>query len=67
MHKEGDEVHLETDEARSGDTPGVVRYVLVIGLGLAILVLSVVWISEAISLQPSDGDPVTTEERALGG
>jgi len=67
MHREGDEVHLDTVEARGGDTPGVVRYVLIIGLGLAILVLSIVWISAAISLQPANGDPVTAEEYALGG
>jgi hypothetical protein len=67
MHREGEEVHLDTVEARGGDTPGIVRYVLLIGLGLAILVLSIVWISAAISLQPANGDPVTAEEHALGG
>lgn len=67
MKKIGDETHLDTDEARGGSTPHIVRYVLVIGLLLAILALSAVWISRAIYERPAQGDPVTAEEHALGG
>jgi len=67
MYKNGDEVHLNTVEARGGDTTGVMRYVLLASLALAIAILSFVWITGAISLKPSGGDPVTAEEHALGG
>ena len=48
MHREGEEVHIETDEARGGSTPGVMRYVLVISLVLAIGAMSLVWIIGAL-------------------
>ena len=53
MHREGEEIHVSTDEARGGSTPGIMRYVLVIGLVLAIGVLSLVWINGA--LKSGDG------------
>jgi len=65
MYKDGEESHFKVDEARGAATPGVMRYVLIISLGLAILVLSAIWISGAVSLMPKDGDPVTAEENAL--
>lgn len=49
MERQGDEVHIKTDEARGGSTPQIVRYVLAISLVLAILALSLVWISGALS------------------
>lgn len=39
------ERHLETDEARSAVTHHNVRYVLAISLLLAIMILSVIWIT----------------------
>jgi hypothetical protein len=53
MHLEGEEIHVSTDEARGGSTPGVMRYVLVISLLLAIGVMSLVWITGA--LKSGDG------------
>ena len=47
MERHGDEVHIETDEVRSGSTPHIVRYVLVISLFLAIAALSLIWITGA--------------------
>lgn len=67
MHRNGDEVHLDMQEARSGDTPHIVRYVLAISLLLAILALSAIWITGAVSQRPAQGHPVTAEEHALGG
>ncbi|MCB2050308.1 MAG: hypothetical protein KDE63_02655 [Novosphingobium sp.] len=67
MKKVGEETHLDTDEARGGSTPHIVRYVLVVGLVLAVLALSAIWISRALYEQPAHGDPVTAEEHALGG
>ena len=40
MQRVGDEVHLDEDEARSGSTPHIVRYVLLASLVLAILAMS---------------------------
>ncbi len=48
MHREGEEVHIETDEARGGSTPGIMRYALAIGLLVAIGLLSLVWITGAL-------------------
>ena len=68
MQKIDDEIHMETREARAGDTPGVMRYVLAIGLLLAILVLSIIWMTGALSLRPpGPSDTATAEEQALGG
>ena len=67
MRRLGDEVHLDADEARSGSTPHIVRYVLMASLLLAILALSAIWITRAVSERPAEGWPVTAEEHALGG
>ena len=49
MEKHGDEVHIETNDARGGSTPHIVRYVLVISLLLAIGFLSITWITGALA------------------
>jgi len=62
MERHGEEVHLDTTEARSGDTPNVVRYVLIIGLILAILALSAIWITGAATSPQGDRTgPVTNQ------
>ena len=66
MERIGDEVHIGTDEVRSAATPHIVRYVLAVSLLLAILAMSAIWITGALSLQPHS-EPVTAEEHALGG
>lgn len=43
------ETHIETNEARSGTTPHIVRYVLAIGLTLAIVALSAIWMTGAFA------------------
>jgi hypothetical protein len=60
MERQGDEVHIETDEARGGSTPHIVRYVLVISLVLAVLALSLIWITGAVS-RDTYPDPVASE------
>ncbi len=55
MERHGDEVHIETDEARGGSTPHIVRYVLVISLFLAIAALSLIWITGALESNPPNG------------
>ena len=49
MHREGQETHLEAEEARAGEATGVMRYVLGISLALAVVALSIVWIIPALS------------------
>ncbi len=60
MERHGEELEVTTTEARGGDTPHIVRYVLVISLLLAIAALSLVWIlGAATSDQPERNGPVT--------
>jgi hypothetical protein len=62
MERQGDEIHVQTDEARSGSTPHIVRYVLVIGLVLAIVALSAIWMTGAANApQDRPGDGVTNQ------
>jgi len=51
MERQGDEVHVTTDEARGGSTPHIVRYVLMISLSLAILAMSIIWITGALTMR----------------
>ena len=67
MKRIGEEIHVDVDEARSGQTLHVMRYVLGISLLLASVALSVIWISAALSQRASHGWPVTAEQHALGG
>ena len=49
MHKEGDEIHIDEQEASGGSKEGVVRWVLAGGLILAVLLMSIVWIIPAMT------------------
>lgn len=49
MIKHGDEVEMNSEEASGGQQRGIVRYVLVISTGLAIVALSAIWITGALS------------------
>ena len=49
MAVDGEEVHIDTDEARGGSTPNRVRWILGISLLGAIVLLSAVWIFGAAS------------------
>ena len=49
MKRNGDQVELTTEEASGGTRPRVMRYVLAISLILAIVLLSAVWITGAVS------------------
>lgn len=44
-----EETHIEKTDARAGRTTGHMRYVLGIGLVLAIIAMSLVWIIPALS------------------
>ena len=49
MEKHGNEIHIETNQARAGTTPHVVRWVLAISLALAVIAMSAVWIVPALT------------------
>jgi hypothetical protein len=55
MDSRDEKVHLEKEEARAGSTPGVVRYVLLISLVLAIAALSLIWIVGAVKAPDDTG------------
>jgi hypothetical protein len=61
METQGQEVHLDKEEARSGETSGVVRYVLLISLVLAIVAMAVVWMTGALTT-PDTGGHADTEK-----
>jgi hypothetical protein len=62
MERQGDEVHIDTTEARSGSTPHIVRYVLAISLFLAIAAMTIIWVTGALSSpQGSREGPVTNQ------
>jgi hypothetical protein len=62
MERHGDEVHVQTDEARGGSTPHIVRYVLLISLALVIVALSAVWMTGAWNApQDRAGDGITNQ------
>jgi len=62
MERRGDEIHLETEEARSGEMSNVVRYVLIIALVLAIAALSIIWITGAATSPQGDRTGVVTNQ-----
>lgn len=51
MEWRGEELHVDTEEARGGSTPHIARYVLVISIALAIILLSATWITGALSVE----------------
>jgi hypothetical protein len=62
MERQGDEVHLSEEEGRGGSTPGIVRYILIISLALAIGALSAIWMVGAWnSPQGSHGAEVSNQ------
>lgn len=62
MERHGDEVHINTEDARSGSTPHIVRYMLLIGLVLAIGALSAIWITGALNAPQGDRNGVVTNQ-----
>ena len=55
MRDENGELHAETDEARAGSTPGIVRWILLVGLFAAIALLSIIWITGAATQSEEEG------------
>ncbi|MBP6031033.1 MAG: hypothetical protein KA533_06350 [Sphingobium sp.] len=60
------QIHETTDDARSGETPRIVRYVLAFSLALAILALSAIWITGAFnSPEVTEADTLNTQTEAM--
>ena len=49
MHNEGQEIHVSDTEASGGSKEGVVRWILLVGLLLAVVFLSLIWIVPALT------------------
>ncbi len=49
MHREGEEVHISTEEARGAETGTGLRYMLGFGLALVIIAMSAIWITGALT------------------
>jgi hypothetical protein len=56
MHSDGDEIHVSEEEASGGSKEGVVRWVLVVGLLIAVVALSAIWITGAAFRDDPDAD-----------
>ncbi|MXP29773.1 hypothetical protein GRI58_13240 [Porphyrobacter algicida] len=62
MHTEGETTHVNETEASGGSKEGVVRWVLGIGLLLAIVLLSIIWISGSASKNGAVGDESVSDK-----
>ncbi len=60
MIRHGEEVEMSGEEASGGQKRGIVRYVLLISMGLAILALSIIWITGAAT-GPENAPPNPAE------
>ena len=60
MEKRGDEIHITDTEANAGETSGHMRWVLGIGLVLAIAVLSLIWITGALTQGDEEEEATAT-------
>lgn len=63
MHKEGESVHLSEEEASGGRKTGAMRWVLLVGILLAIGILSVMWIGTAMTRNDPDADNVNVSAK----
>jgi hypothetical protein len=49
MHREGEEIHITTEEARGAVTGHGVRYVLGFSLAAVVVALALIWIVQAMT------------------
>jgi hypothetical protein len=62
MDQRGDEVHTSSTEATGASREGVVRWVLIIGLLLVVVLLSAIWITGSLSQDESDSHQNVSRE-----
>lgn len=51
---------IDTTDARAGSREGVVRWVLLVSLGLAIIALTVIWVTGALTQDPVESEGTST-------
>jgi len=56
MERQGDEIHLNTREARAGGGPRAMRYVLILSIALVIVAFAAIWLIKS-SQNPDVTDP----------
>lgn len=61
-YKQGDEVHIEDDDAMAGEKTGHMRWVLGISLLVAIGILSIIWITGALTQGDTEEEIVMREQ-----
>ena len=64
MHQHGDEVHATETEASGGSKEGVVRWVLILGLLLAVGFLTIIWVTGA-AVQDDGPDSETSVSNTI--
>ena len=64
MEKRGEEIHASETEASGGSKEGVVRWVLLIGLVLAIGFLTIIWVTGA-AVQDDGPDSETSVNNTM--
>lgn len=62
-YQEGDEIHIDEEDAAGGSKEGVVRWVLLFSLLAAIVLLSIIWMTGAAQ---SDDSAPREEPRSPG-
>lgn len=67
MDTRGEQIHLDKTEARAGSTPHIVRYVLLVSLALAVIALSAIWITGAVSAPDDTGGHADTKSAVQQG
>lgn len=61
-------IHLDTDKARAGTTPGVVRWMLAIGLTAVILGMALLWLLQKpneTAIHPAQAVPLLKRHLCL--
>ena len=71
MRSDGNETHVTETEASGGSKEGVVRWVLIIGTLLAVVLLSAVWIfgatsQDEVESQVNVSDRIQVQDEAAG-
>ena len=67
MERQGDEIHIDEEEASGGQKHNHVRWILLISLVLAIVILSIIWITGAFSTGADNGGRGDTVEAVTTG
>lgn len=67
MERKGDEVHIDTEEASGGDRDKSVSVVVIVGTVLAIALLSLVWITGALTSETAEPQAQTEASASPSG